>query len=89
MARRSKCYLPVGSGKAEAPKRTLEQEVRGGRETVLVAEDHDAGREMAQQALEKFGYTVVIAADGEEAVREFTARCDHIALVLSDVVCLD
>ncbi|MCI0722906.1 MAG: ATP-binding protein [Acidobacteria bacterium] len=79
-------YLPVGSGKAEAPKRASEEEVRGGTETVLVAEDHDAGREMAQQALEKFGYTVVVAADGEEAVKEFVARCDQIALVLLDVV---
>lgn len=62
--------------------------MRGGTETVLVAEDHDAGREMAQQALEKFGYTVVAAADadGDKAVREFTARCDEIALVPLDVV---
>ncbi|MCI0627697.1 MAG: ATP-binding protein [Acidobacteria bacterium] len=81
-------YLPVGSGKVEAPKKAPEQEVRGGTETILIAEDHDAGREMAQQALEKIGYTVVVAVDGEEAVKEFTARHDQIALVLLDVVML-
>ena len=79
-------YLPVGSGKAEIQKKVPEDEVRGGVETILVAEDHDAGREMAQEVLEKLGYTVVVAANGEEAVREFRAKPDNIALVILDIV---
>jgi PAS domain S-box-containing protein len=39
--------------------------VRGGTETILVAEDHDGIREMAKATLESLGYRVLLAHDGE------------------------
>jgi len=60
--------------------------VRGGNETLLVAEDHEGLRQLAVETLTKLGYAVIAAADGEEAVRTFREHKDRIDLVLLDVV---
>jgi len=48
-----------------------DQPVRGGTETILIAEDHEVVREMARAMLESLGYQILIANDGEEAVGIF------------------
>jgi PAS domain S-box-containing protein len=58
----------------------------GGRETILVAEDEARVRDMAERVLRHAGYSVLVAGDGEEAVREFEAHRDRIDLVLLDVI---
>ncbi len=60
--------------------------VRGGTETILLADDHDGICEMAQSVLTAKGYHVLRAHDGEEAVEVFTANRDRISLVLVDVI---
>ena len=60
--------------------------VRGGPETILLADDHDGVCEMAHSALVAKGYTVLLAHDGEEAIQMFTANHDRISLVLLDVI---
>jgi two-component system cell cycle sensor histidine kinase/response regulator CckA len=60
--------------------------VRGGNELILVAEDHDGMRDMAEQILGTLGYKLILARDGEEAVRKFHDRADEISLLLMDVV---
>jgi two-component system, cell cycle sensor histidine kinase and response regulator CckA len=60
--------------------------VRGGTETILLAEDHDGIREMALVVLKAKGYQVLLAHDGEEAVEVFTTNRDRISLVLLDVI---
>jgi PAS domain S-box-containing protein len=60
--------------------------VRGGSETILLADDHEGQREMAQSVLAAQGYHVLLANDGKEAVRVFRANHDRIALVLLDVI---
>lgn len=47
---------------------------RGGTETILVAEDQAALREMIQELLEQQGYTVLAAADGNTALPRCTCR---------------
>ena len=82
-------FLPVnlGAAKTEYTKVTIEdRQVRGGTETILIAEDHEGIREMARAALESLGYHILIANDGEEAVAVFSAHLDSIALVLLDVI---
>ena len=81
-----KVYLPVVHAPADKPQQTEEGAVRGGTETILVAEDHEGGREMVSEILQKLGYTVLLAANGEEAVRVFESRGDKIDLLLFDVV---
>jgi len=60
--------------------------IRGGTETILVAEDHDGLREIALEILTSLGYRVVLAADGEQALREFQSLRDLIDLALLDVM---
>jgi two-component system cell cycle sensor histidine kinase/response regulator CckA len=60
--------------------------VRGGNETILLADDHDGICEMAQSVLTAKGYHVLVARDGEEAVEMFTAHRDQTSLVLLDVI---
>jgi len=60
--------------------------VRGGTETILVAEDHEGMREMAREILERLGYRMVLARDGEEAVHQFAAHRNEISLVLLHMI---
>ena len=59
---------------------------RGGRETILLAEDDATVRELFARVLTQFGYTVVEAMNGEEAVHLFAQRQGAIDLVLFDLV---
>ena len=59
---------------------------RGGTETILLADDHEGIREMAQSVLKSKGYQVLLAEDGEQALEVFTANRDRISLVLLDVI---
>jgi len=82
-------YLPAAGAaptEAEPQDRLGDQPVRGGTETILVAEDHDGVREMARMTLESFGYRLLLAADGAEALQLFLAQPQAIALVVLDVV---
>jgi CheY-like chemotaxis protein len=82
-------YLPVsdrGLLEERRKEKTVAAPVRGGGETILVAEDHDGLREMARATLEGLGYQVKLARDGEEAIQVFQAHGEEIALALLDVV---
>ena len=51
--------------------------------TVLVADDNDVAQRLCKRVLEKAGYTVLLAADGLEAVE--VALSKNPALILMDV----
>ena len=55
-----------------------------GTETILLAEDHDSIREMARQSLVSYGYGVLAANDGEQAVRLCAQEKPSLAIL--DVV---
>ena len=82
-------FLPVNETPAEGGSRPPvfdDLPVRGGNETILLADDHDGICEMAQSVLTAKGYHVLVARDGEEAVEMFTAHRDQTSLVLLDVI---
>jgi PAS domain S-box-containing protein len=56
----------------------------GGTETILVADDDESIRRMTKAALERFGYRVLLASNGEEAVACFKKYRTEIAAVLLD-----
>jgi PAS domain S-box-containing protein len=70
----------------EAVKEADAPEAVGGSETLLVADDEPTFRRVIARSLTDLGYKVVLAANGEEALREFSARADEIDLVLLDGV---
>jgi len=82
-----KIYFPMAaSAEADVPPDQPQEEVRGGSETILVAEDHEGLRELVSESLQSLGYTVLVAADGEEAVQQFEEHIDEVDLLVLDVV---
>src|SRR5205809_934770 len=82
-----KIYLPrvdTPTEPATLPAPTV-QPARGS-ETVLLAEDEPAVRAIAQQALERHGYTVLAAPSGAAALALAAQHAATIDLLLTDVV---
>jgi signal transduction histidine kinase/DNA-binding response OmpR family regulator len=79
-------YLPLIEAKAEEIKPEAIQPIETGTETVLLAEDEDAIREFIKKLLEEYGYKVITAGSGQEAIDEFKAHKDKIQLALLDVI---
>jgi PAS domain S-box-containing protein len=57
-----------------------------GSETILLAEDDPAVRSLARRALEQYGYRVLEASNGREALDLVRRHQEDIALLLSDIV---
>lgn len=80
-------YLPLIQGDAiEEPLMLEEETPAGGSETILLAEDDEDVRGLAKTLLTEFGYTVIEAVDGADAVSKFMEKSDVIDLVLSDLI---
>jgi PAS domain S-box-containing protein len=81
-----KIYLPLIKAEAERemPKVMLSPET--GNETLLLAEDDKEVRDFTREILTEFGYAVVEASDGEDAIAKFTENKDRIQLLLLDVI---
>ena len=79
-------YLPVTERKEEKAGAIDMVTPRRGTETILLAEDNEEVRVFTEEILEDFGYRVIEAIDGEDAVRQFTANRDKIQLLLLDVI---
>ena len=59
---------------------------RGRGELVLVVDDESSIRDITQQTLEAFGYHVLTAGDGAEAVALYAKNMREIAVVLTDMM---
>ena len=55
-------------------------------ETILLAEDEAEIRKLEKEVLTEFGYTVIEAVDGEDAVSKFREHRDRINLLLFDLI---
>ncbi|MBI5632900.1 MAG: DUF3365 domain-containing protein [Nitrospirae bacterium] len=58
----------------------------GGNETILIAEDDSALRRLSEDVLKEFGYTVISAEDGEDALDKFMANKETISLLVLDMI---
>jgi PAS domain S-box-containing protein len=79
-------YFPVSRQAAEKTDLVVDTALRTGRETVLVAEDEDALREMVVQVLRIQGYTVLEAASGSQALEAWKQADRPVDLLLTDMV---
>jgi len=86
-----KVYLPLVSATVETGMESaeLEAELPAGTETVLVVEDEDGVRTIIERTLGECGYTVLTAANPEQAERVYSEHIDEIDLLLTDVVLPD
>jgi PAS domain S-box-containing protein len=79
-------FFPASAQTAQKPELVVDATLRSGRETVLVAEDETALREMVAEALKLQGYTVLEAASGNDALQVFQQSTRPIDLLLTDMV---
>ena len=79
-------YLPA---QTEPPASVVAEIVtempRGNGELILVVDDEAAVRQITQKTLEEFGYRVVVAADGAEAVAIYATRVAEIDAIVTDM----
>jgi signal transduction histidine kinase/ActR/RegA family two-component response regulator len=83
-----KIFFPAsGVHNHETPITETGQKTRTiGKGTLLVAEDDELVRKFIEKLLAGRGYTVVLAEDGEEAVRRYLENRDSIDMLILDVV---
>ena len=78
-------YLPASVKTMAETERPDSRSMRG-TETILIVDDEETLRYMAKDLLEAYGYNVLLAADGPEAIDLYLNKKDEIALVLLDMV---
>lgn len=81
-------YLPIRETE-DKPTTASTTEVPlpvGGNETILIAEDDPAVRDLVSEVLSKSGYKVILAEDGEVAIEKFNLHQDRISLLILDMI---
>jgi PAS domain S-box-containing protein len=82
-----KIYLPrFDEMPIDTPHAPTSAQIMRGTETVLLAEDEQDVREVAREFLESAGYTVILAANGEEALARSGEHSGAIDLLVTDMV---
>jgi PAS domain S-box-containing protein len=82
-----KIYFPSAAGQADPPS-DKDKDARPvqGTETIMVVEDNGMLREMAIHILERQGYRVLMAANGDECLQRLRSSDEPVHLLLTDVV---
>ncbi|MDZ4288822.1 MAG: PAS domain S-box protein, partial [Prosthecobacter sp.] len=80
-------YFPAHA-RTDDTRNPLMQEMhpRGNGEVVLVVDDEESVRSITRRTLEAFGYNVITACDGAEAVALYAEHRDTIEVVLTDMM---
>ncbi|MBW1768934.1 MAG: response regulator, partial [Deltaproteobacteria bacterium] len=78
-------YLPASEKKAQKVAKVAEGVIKG-TETVLLVDDEEVILEVGKELLEVMGYQVLVARNGEEALKIYKNNQDDIDLVLLDMI---
>jgi len=82
-----KVYLPEVKKDADPEKKEKKSVVKlNGSETVLIVEDDGLLRNLTQNTLQRYGYKVLDAENGEDAIRVCKEYDGRIDLMITDVV---
>lgn len=84
---RFKVYLPATTSTEETEEAAIERShlPRGHGELVLLVDDEQNIRDITRRALERYGYRVITAVNGADAVAQYAERRGEIAVVLTDM----
>jgi len=82
-----KAYFPAQTEPSTQSAEQIAAELpRGNGELILVVDDEASVRQITRQTLEAFGYSVILASDGAEAVAIVARQDKEIAVVLTDMM---
>jgi CheY-like chemotaxis protein len=79
-------YLPLYAAATEEKPRMVKNAPGRGNATILLVEDERPIRTMTRHYLESLGYTVLEAANGEEALQIFSEHRESVALLVTDII---
>ncbi len=79
-------YLPAIESAADETESPVVSPMRRGTETVLVAEDDPTVRSLTRTVLGRFGYNVITAENGEDAVARFRENRGEVRLLILDIM---
>jgi CheY-like chemotaxis protein len=81
-----KIYLPLIRSAHAKYQISKEEILEGGKETILVVDDDASLRQLSEKFLGMFGYTIITAVDGLDALVQFRENRNRIDLVIMDVI---
>ena len=82
-----KIYFPIIEKEAERVESKKDKiPIKGGNETILLVDDEEFIRELGKDVLARFGYTVLMASDGETALEIYREKKEEINLVILDII---
>ena len=79
-------YMPAVETAAETAAPPPRPSPERGSETILLAEDDNEVRELIKTLLQRGGYTVLEASDGQDAIEKLSRNAGRIDLLLVDIV---
>jgi PAS domain S-box-containing protein len=77
-------FFPATCQRVDLSRLRRAEDLRGSG-TILVVDDEPAVRQIAQETLDRYGYTVVVADNGRTAVELFQGMAAEVSLVLLDL----
>lgn len=80
-------YLPTAG--VDPGEDTVHMELDRGSETLLLVEDDEIAARVGREILERHGYRVMTASDGNEAVEQYECHQEKIHLIILDVILPD
>jgi len=82
-----KIFIPLLEAETASEKEEIVLELpKGGTETILVVEDDASVRKVVEAILTGYGYEIIGAVDGQDAVDIFKADSSKIRLILMDLI---
>jgi PAS domain S-box-containing protein len=79
-------FLPRLQDTIREEKTSPEAQFQGGSETILLVDDEESVRALGKKTLERFGYTVLLASDGKEAIEIYQKKQSEIDLIIIDLL---
>jgi two-component system, cell cycle sensor histidine kinase and response regulator CckA len=79
-------YLPrQADGAVRKPARSVPDTIAGGKETILLVDDEAVIRNLGRTILQRYGYKLLLAEDGQEALEVYRHNQGGIDLVILDL----
>jgi two-component system cell cycle sensor histidine kinase/response regulator CckA len=80
-------YLPASKGAVSQKRSAVKhEETKQGKETILLVDDEQTVRKVTRALLERTGYRVLTARNGEDAIKLYRKKRDRIDMVLLDMI---